>query len=47
MQSSTLSVRQLVAKNFSTGCSSIAFGATPVWPGGMSKKPTPVTVACH
>ena len=36
---------QLDAKNFKTGCSSIAFGAIPVCPCGMSKKPTPVTVA--
>jgi hypothetical protein len=31
--------------NASTGCSSIAFGATPSWPLSASKKPTPVTVA--
>src|SRR3954471_17579666 len=29
----------------STGCSSIAFGATPRWPCLKSKNPTPVTVA--
>jgi hypothetical protein len=29
----------------STGCSSIAFGATPDWPCQKSKKPTPVIVA--
>src|SRR5437763_15095760 len=29
----------------STGCSSIAFPATPVWPWSKSKKATPVTVA--
>jgi hypothetical protein len=36
---------QLAWENFRTGCSSIAFGATPVCPCGMSKNPTPVTVA--
>ena len=44
MQSGGL-CEQLAAENFKTGCSSIAFGATPVWPCGMSKNPTPVTVA--
>ena len=36
---------QFVAENFKTGWSSIAFGATPVCPCGMSKNPTPVNVA--
>ena len=35
---------QLDAESFKAGCSSIAFGATPVCPCGMSKKPTPMTV---
>ena len=36
---------QLDAKNFSTGCSSIAFGATPICPCEISKNPTPVMFA--
>jgi hypothetical protein len=32
-------------RNARTGCSSIAFGATPVWPSLKSKKATPVTRA--
>jgi hypothetical protein len=28
-----------------TGCSSMPLGATPVWPWGLSKKPTPLNVA--
>src|SRR2546428_5277950 len=33
-----------VTENDSTGCNSIALGATPVWPCLKSKKPTPVRV---
>src|SRR5207247_9546126 len=36
---------QLLLEKASTGCNSIALGATPRWPWSKSKKPTPAIVA--